>query len=154
MDKVGDYEPRDWGFNPPRETLFFFIYSKYFRGCFLRIWRLCSQMWNFELTFPCPHSMGATEFNEIIYAADSTKTENLVWLQNHTMKINWKNSKVPKLKFSPHIKKNFVIFLKNFLDEYVQVRPKSTVLSHYHDRGFLASQPRVQCANSAVCTWY
>ena len=59
------------------------------------------------------------------------------------MKINWKNSKVPKLKFSPHIKKNFVIFLKNFLDEYVQVRPKSTVLSHYHDRGFLASQPRV-----------
>ena len=100
-------------------------------------------MWNFELTFPCPHSMGATEFNEIIYAADSTKTENLVWLQNHTMKINWKNSKVPKLKFSPHIKKNFVIFLKNFLDEYVQVRPKSTVLSHYHDRGFLASQPRV-----------
>ena len=48
-----------------------------------------------------------------------------------------------KLKISPCIKKNFVIFLKNFLDEYLQVRPKSTVLSHYHDRGFLASQSRV-----------
>ena len=36
-----------------------------------------------------------------------------------------------------------MIFLKIFLDEYLQVRPKSTVLSHYHDRGFLASQSRV-----------